>query len=271
MIQDASSIEPGSSFSTVRETHATARKNVPGGVHLRGLSRRFGERVVLDALDLDIAPGEFVAMLGRSGSGKTTLLRTLAGLDALDSGRLDAPARTSVVFQESRLMPWKRVWKNVVMGVSGPRGRDKAMRALGAVGLQRHADAWPHTLSGGEAQRVALARSLIREPELLLLDEPFSALDALTRAAMHRLVIDLWAQTRPAVLLVTHDIDEAILLADRIVVLDAGRISFSTRVDATRPREPGDSAHRTLRRHLLQLLSPEAVADTGAGQPIHAA
>jgi sulfonate transport system ATP-binding protein len=178
-----------------------------------------------------------------------------------------------VVFQESRLMPWKRVWKNVVMGVSGPRGRDKAMRALGAVGLQRHVDAWPHTLSGGEAQRVALARSLIREPELLLLDEPFSALDALTRAAMHRLVIDLWTQARPAVLLVTHDIDEAILLADRIVVLDAGRISFSTCVDATRPREPGDSAHRTLRRHLLQLLqllSPEAVADTGAGQPIHA-
>lgn len=229
-------------------------------VRLQGLTRRFGDRVVLDGLDLDIAPGEFVAMLGRSGSGKTTLLRTLAGLDVVDTGGMDAPSRTSVVFQEARLMPWKRVWKNVVMGVSGRDRRGRAAQALAAVGLAGHADAWPHTLSGGESQRVALARALTREPELLLLDEPFSALDALTRATMHQLVIGLWQQTRPSVLLVTHDIDEAILLADRIVVLDAGRIRFSARVEHPRPREAADPASRALRRQLLALLAPDATA-----------
>ncbi|KTC42389.1 sulfonate ABC transporter ATP-binding protein, partial [Pseudomonas sp. ABAC61] len=202
---------------------ATGRSST--AVQGRGITRRFAGQAVLDGLDLDIAPGEFVALLGSSGSGKTTLLRALAGLEPIDEGRLQVPAAMAAVFQEPRLMPWKRVWRNVALGVRGEQVRQRALAALEEVGLAHRLQAWPGTLSGGEAQRVALARALVREPQLLLLDEPFAALDALTRMRMHRLIIRLWRTHAPAVLLVTHDVDEALLLADRVLVLANGRIA----------------------------------------------
>jgi ABC-type lipoprotein export system ATPase subunit len=148
-------------------------------VKIRGLSRSFGGPMVLDNIDLSIAPGEFVALLGRSGSGKSTLLRVLAGLDEAPANALEIPQRRAVVFQEPRLMPWKSVIDNVALGVANARSNGKALQAIADVGLSHRVDAWPLTLSGGEAQRAALARALVREPELLLLDEPFAALDAL--------------------------------------------------------------------------------------------
>jgi len=198
-------------------------------VEVEGLTKKFGDRTVLSGLDLGIERGEFVALLGRSGSGKSTLLRVLAGLDDDVEGRAEVDGTVSVAFQQPRLLPWRKVWRNVVLGlrqdgVSKSRNRALADRALGEVRLTEHADDWPRTLSGGEAQRVSLARALVREPDLLLLDEPFGALDALTRIAMHRLVEDLWRRHQPAVLLVTHDVDEALLLADRVLVLAEGRI-----------------------------------------------
>jgi sulfonate transport system ATP-binding protein len=225
-------------------------------VRLRGFSRIFGENVILDALDLDIAPGEFVALLGRSGSGKTTLLRTLAGLDGNSGQDVTIPASRAVVFQDSRLLPWKRVWKNVGLGLGGQDVRVRAEAALGEVGLGHRLDAWPLTLSGGESQRAALARALVREPQLLLLDEPFAALDALTRLRMHELVLKLWQAHRPAVLLVTHDVDEAIALADRVLVLDEGRIIAEERIEAERGQRT--SAVRRLRSILLGHLGVEA-------------
>ena len=156
---------------------------------MRGLSRAFDGRPVLDGVDLDIAPGEFVAMLGVSGTGKSTLLRALAGLDREVTGELIVPGTVAVAFQEPRLLPWRRVLANVSLGLRVTDPDAVARRALEEVGLTGRAGAWPLTLSGGEAQRAALARALVREPSLLLLDEPFSALDALTRIAMHRLVL----------------------------------------------------------------------------------
>ena len=159
---------------------------------VRGLTRRFGGRVVLDDLDLDIGRGEFVAMIGRSGSGKSTLLRALAGLDRDVTGSLGVAGPVAVAFQEPRLVPWQRVLANVALGLRVPEPARAAAAALDEVGLTERAAAWPLTLSGGEAQRASLARALVRSPSLLLLDEPFSALDALTRITMHRLVLTLW-------------------------------------------------------------------------------
>ena len=193
-------------------------------VHVRALVKEFGERRVLDGLDLAVRKGEFVALLGRSGSGKSTLLRILSGLDGEITGESTVDGTVSVAFQQPRLLDWRKVWRNVVLGLKIADPRGTAERALAEVHLIDRADAWPQTLSGGEAQRVSLARALVREPDLLLLDEPFAALDALTRLAMHRLVRQLWTTHRPAVLLVTHDVDEALALADRILVLDSGRI-----------------------------------------------
>jgi sulfonate transport system ATP-binding protein len=221
----------------------------------RGLSRAFGDRRILDGLDLDIERGEFVALLGRSGSGKSTLLRALAGLDRDTTGELTVEGTVGVAFQEPRLLPWKRVIDNVALGLAGPRA--KAHEALEEVGLTALADAWPLTLSGGEAQRASLARALVREPGLLLLDEPFSALDALTRITMHRLVLDLWNRhsEHTSVLLVTHDVDEALILADRVLVLGQGRIAYESRVETGRPRQIADLIH--LRAELLEQLGVE--------------
>ncbi len=221
---------------------------------VRGLSRSFGDRAVLAGLDLDIAPGEFVALIGRSGSGKSTLLRALAGLDQEVTGQLYVEGPVSVAFQEPRLVPWKKVLANVALGLRLANPQAVARTALDEVGLAERASAWPATLSGGEAQRASLARALVREPRLLLLDEPFSALDALTRITMHRLVLRLWATHCPAVLLVTHDVDEALALADRVLVLGEGRIAHSSSITLPRPRDRDHPDLVALRLRLLTEL-----------------
>src|SRR5882757_362649 len=206
----------------------------------RDVRKTFGDNVVIDGLSLEIRAGEFVAMLGRSGSGKSTFLRALGALDGDFDGYVRVPERRAIVFQDPRLLPWQRVLNNVTIGLPATAAvRQQARVALGEVSLADKAKVWPRTLSGGEAQRVALARALIREPELMLLDEPFGALDALTRIRMHELVRELHRRHRPAVLLVTHDVDEALELADRVIVLRDGRLDeqlevrevFSDRLD----------------------------------------
>lgn len=225
------------------------------GARVRNLTRDFGGPTpVLDALDLDLRPGEFAALLGASGSGKTTLLRTLAGLDpAPPDATVDLPQPVAVAFQQPLLLPWKSVWRNVALGLGGG-AQARAEAALAEVGLSHRLHAWPATLSGGEAQRAALARALVREPGLLLLDEPFAALDALTRLRMHDLVLDLWSRHRPATLLVTHDVDEAVALADRVLVLHGGRIVLDRPNDAPRPRDRAAPEFAALRRMLLDAL-----------------
>jgi sulfonate transport system ATP-binding protein len=227
----------------------------------RGLGRAFDGRRIYADLDLDIRRNEFVALLGRSGTGKSTLLRALAGLDPDYEGSARVPTARAVVFQEPRLLPWRRVRANVLLGLPrDERHRALADAALGEVGLAGHANAWPITLSGGEAQRAALARALVREPDLLLLDEPFGALDALTRLKMHTLLRDLCRRHEPAVLLVTHDVDEAIVLADRVLVLDEGRFNTDVRVGVNHPRDRSDPAFVALREHLLVALGVDAHA-----------
>jgi sulfonate transport system ATP-binding protein len=235
-------------------TGPAAAVALPGqaAASVHGLTKRYGDRVVLDGLDLGIGSGEFVAMIGRSGSGKSTLLRALAGLDREVSGSLTVSGPVAVAFQEPRLVPWKRVLANVALGLRVPSPESVASDALAEVGLSERASAWPLTLSGGEAQRASLARALVRSPSLLLLDEPFSALDALTRISMHRLVLSLWERHKPAVLLVTHDVDEALSLADRVLVLGEGKIAHSASISLPRPRS---REHRELIALRLQLLT----------------
>jgi sulfonate transport system ATP-binding protein len=220
-------------------------------VVVSGLTRQYGERRVINGLDLTITRGEFVALLGESGCGKTTLLRALAGLDPVQSGRVDVPRRPAVVFQEHRLLPWETLGRNVSLGLPEKGARDRAARALAEVGLGERLDDWPYNLSGGQAQRVSLARALVQEPELLLLDEPFAALDALTRIRMQALVRQLVARHRPGVLLVTHDVDEALALADRALVMRSGRIAAEFHL-----RDKSDP--RVLRPELLRELGVDA-------------
>jgi sulfonate transport system ATP-binding protein len=234
-------------------------------VVVRGVSKSFGERSVLADLDLTIKQGQFVALLGASGSGKTTLLRVLLGLEATTTGDVFVPEARTTVFQEPRLVASMKVWRNVLIGQPRtPDSRKVAVAALSEVGLADHADVWPGTLSGGEAQRVALARALVRQPQLLLLDEPFAALDALTRLKMQALVADLCAQHRPGVLLVTHDVEEAVLLADRVLVLKQGRISLDVTIDLPRPRRIGGPAFDAYRDTFMGELG---VLDPGRALP----
>ncbi len=230
-------------------------------VTVSNLTRRFGDRVVLDSLSLQIPAGQFVALLGRSGSGKTTLLRALAGLDheTVGTGSIEVPDDRSVVFQDARLLPWQRVLENVLLGLAQPDAHARGTAALAEVGLAGRERAWPNELSGGEQQRVALARSLVREPRLLLADEPFGALDALTRIRMHDLLHILCAKHRPAVLLVTHDVDEAVLLADRVLVLTEGRIGVDQPIEISGPRSHRDPRFQEYRDLFLDALG--VVAD----------
>jgi len=235
-------------------------------VSIEGVTRRFGDTIALDNVDFSIDDGEFVALLGRSGSGKSTLLRLLAGLDAPDSGQLTVPRERMVVFQEPRLLPWKRAIENVALGLKGSQQLARARAAMVEVGLGHRFDAYPATMSGGEAQRAALARALVRDPKLLLLDEPFAALDALTRMRMQRLVEALWARHRLSVLMITHDVDEAILLADRALVIERGCLLTSVKIDLPRPREVGQPGFVSLRKRLLGAIGvADADADAAAG------
>jgi sulfonate transport system ATP-binding protein len=225
-------------------------------VRVYGLVREHGPRRVLDNIDLEIQAGEFVALLGQSGSGKSTLLRAIAELDyeVRGTGELRASKNRSVVFQDARLLPWARVIDNVILGVRAPGARALGEAALAEVGLAGRERAWPIELSGGEQQRVALARSLVRAPDLLLADEPFGALDFLTRLRMHELLRELCERHRPAVLLVTHDVDEAIQLADRVLVLVAGRIAVDQRIALPAPRSHHDRRFVEYRELLLDSL-----------------
>lgn len=233
------------------------------------LNRSFdGTHAVISDLSLSLRDGDFTVLLGPSGCGKSTLLRILAGLDREFTGDVLIPAERAVAFQQPRLFPWKRIWKNVVAGLRTKQPRDVALRALAEVGLTQHIDAWPKALSGGEAQRVSLARALVREPRLLLLDEPFSALDALTRITARRLVLDLWKRHGPAVLLVTHDVEEAILLADRVLVMRNGTIEHDITLRQERPRTIDDPDLVVVRRRLLGWLGVDADAAAKVGDTV---
>jgi sulfonate transport system ATP-binding protein len=235
----------------------------PGNPHVsvRSVDKRFGAKQVLSGLDLDVAEGEFVALVGRSGCGKSTLLRLIAGLDGAFSGTirvrghalkgLNTEAR--VMFQEARLLPWKTVEGNVALGLDAAR-RKEALAVLGQVGLADRAGDWPAVLSGGQSQRVALARALASRPDLLLLDEPLGSLDALTRIEMQELIQGLWLERRFTALLITHEVEEALVLADRVVVLEEGRIAFEAAVDLPRPRDRGTPEFAALKSGILRRI-----------------
>jgi len=228
-------------------------------VYIRDLARNFGDRPAIRGVDLEIAAGEFVALIGRSGSGKSTLIRALADLDhdVSGSGTLIVPKNFALVFQDARLLPWKRVLGNVIFGLSGPDAAARGLAALAEVELGDRARAWPYELSGGEQQRVALARAIAREPAFLLADEPFGALDALTRIRMHQLLRKISARHRPAMLMVTHDVDEAIELAERVLVLEQGRIIANIAISLPPDNRHLGDAFASYRTQLLGLLGVE--------------
>jgi sulfonate transport system ATP-binding protein len=224
---------------------------------LRHIDKWYGGHHVLVDVSIRIARGEIVALVGRSGSGKSTVLRVLVGLSNDHTGERLVDGAPALAFQEPRLFPWRDVRTNVRYGLtrsglSSKQARDRVERALADVGLTDRAEVWPLTLSGGQAQRVSLARALVAEPQLLLLDEPFGALDALTRLTMHRLLLDLWRQHGFGVLLVTHDVDEAIALADRVLVLEDGAIIHTLEITDPRPSPKDTGAHND--RYRAELL-----------------
>lgn len=233
------------------------------GLSIRRLSRHFGAKRVLDGVDLDIPAGQFVAVIGKSGCGKSTLLRLLAGLDtptsgtiAFDGARDDAAVR--IMFQEPRLLPWQRVLANVEVGVparlQGEERHARARARLAEVGLAERAGEWPAVLSGGQRQRVALARALASGPRVLALDEPLGALDALTRIEMQALVERIWREQGFTAVLVTHDVTEALALADRVILIDHGRIALDLDVPLPRPRRRGSAELAALEGQILSRL-----------------
>lgn len=236
----------------------TARLNPGTPLLLNNIHKRYGSNQVLNALDLHVPSGQFVAVVGRSGGGKSTLLRLLAGLERADDGELLAGTTplaslqddTRMMFQDARLLPWNTVIDNVGLGLKG-RCRDAALQALAAVGLENRAGEWPAALSGGQKQRVALARALIHRPGLLLLDEPLGALDALTRLEMQALIESLWLDQGFTVLLVTHDVSEAVMMADRVLLIEEGKIGLDLTVDIARPRRRGSSRLAELEETVL--------------------
>jgi sulfonate transport system ATP-binding protein len=232
-------------------------------LRLSGVGRDFGANTVLRSVDLQVPDGQFVAIIGRSGCGKSTLLRLLAHLDQPTRGRIslgtgEAAGGTRLMFQEPRLLPWARVMGNVEVGVSDvdlpASRRERALALLAEVGLAGRADDWPGVLSGGQRQRVALARALASRPQLLLLDEPLGALDALTRIEMQRLIERLWEDQGFTAILVTHDVSEALTLADRVILIDRGEIALDLRVDLPRPRRRDNSELGALEEQILSHL-----------------
>lgn len=245
-----------------QNTGQLTQQQQPPLVRISQLARSFNGREVLRNINLTLQPGEFVALLGRSGSGKSTLLKALAHLDhqVVGSGDLQVPENCAVAFQDSRLLPWLRLLDNIVLGEKSHDIRTRGLQALAEVGLGGRENDWPNTLSGGEQQRAALARCLVRRPALLLADEPFGALDALTRLNMQSLLRDLCLQHQPAVLLVTHDVDEAISLSQRVIVLENGEIALEQPIAPDIANRP-DIAQR-YRQRLLKALGVESGANT---------
>jgi sulfonate transport system ATP-binding protein len=252
-------------------------------VSLRAVGRTFpapggGDKVVLRDVDLDIRPGEIIALLGPSGCGKSTLLRLIGGLDAADAGELtidgspvaDVDQRSAVAFQEPRLLPWRSIERNVALGLprgtAAAEGRERVGELLGLVQLSHATTLRPRQVSGGMAQRTSLARALARNPGVLLLDEPFGALDALTRLTMQDLLLDIHASEPATIVLVTHDVDEALTLADRIVLLgedparpgEGSSIRSILEVGKPRPRDRADAALALLRADLLERLGVDS-------------
>jgi sulfonate transport system ATP-binding protein len=240
---------------------------------IRGLRKSFADHQVLRGIDLHIPAGQFVAIVGRSGCGKSTLLRLIAGLETIDSGTisLGGPAKPEdvrVMFQEPRLLPWARVLSNVEVGLgrdrTSPDAKARAGRALAEVGLADKRAQWPSVLSGGQKQRVALARALVGGPRVLAFDEPLGALDALTRISMQRLLERVWREQGFTAILVTHDVSEAVALADRILVIEDGRIAHDVAVDIARPRRRGAADLAALEgsilRHLLRSADEASTA-----------
>ena len=230
-------------------------------VRISQVAKRFGVHSVLTEVNLDIRPGEFVAIVGHSGCGKSTLLRLISGLDAPSAGSIHLAGRpvpkqspeTRIVFQDSRLLPWRRVLDNVGIGRRG-EWKPAALEALEQVGLATRAGDWPSVLSGGQRQRVALARALVSRPKLLLLDEPLGALDALTRLDMQHLIEHVWRRQGFTAILVTHDVGEAVALADRVVVLERGVASMIRTIEQCRPRVRGDASLGEIEGQILARL-----------------
>lgn len=230
-------------------------------VVLSSVGKRFGERQVLRSVDLTVGFGEFLAIVGRSGCGKSTLLRLIAGLESLDDGQIRVEGTEAagyrsgarMMFQDARLLPWLKVMDNVAIGLPKSE-RSAAASALDAVGLADRAGEWPAILSGGQKQRVALARALASNPRLLLLDEPLGALDALTRLEMQRLIERLWRDQAFTAILVTHDVEEAVSLADRIVVLEEGRIVEIFENALPRPRSRAAAGFGRIEEQVLARL-----------------
>jgi sulfonate transport system ATP-binding protein len=242
---------------------SSQRSPAPGtSIIVRGLAKNFGATCVLRDLDLQASAGQFLAIVGRSGCGKSTLLRLVAGLGTPDAGQIsfgawhpaEAPQTARLMFQEPRLLPWATVIANVEVGLGATGKRDRALAALASVGLADRAGEWPSILSGGQKQRVALARALVSRPRLLALDEPLGALDALTRIEMQQLLEVVWQRERFTAILVTHDVAEAVMLADRILVLEGGKIALNVNVDLPRPRHRGLSAAAELEERILRHL-----------------
>jgi len=244
----------------------TARLTQGTPLLLNGVTKRYGDKTILNALDLHIPAGQFVAVVGRSGGGKSTLLRLLAGLEAPNGGEILAGTTplaniqddTRMMLQDARLLPWKTVMDNVGLGLKG-HWREEARQALAAVGLEDRAGDWPTALSGGQKQRVALARALIHRPGLLLLDEPLGALDALTRIEMQDLIASLWQEHGFTVLLVTHDVSEAVAMADRVLLIEEGKIGLDLTVDIPRPRRVGSARLAELEAEVLERVMRRGV------------
>ncbi|MFB2646340.1 ATP-binding cassette domain-containing protein [Raphidiopsis sp. BLCC-F218] len=237
-------------------------------LNLEGLSKSFGTKKVLKNVDLEVRPGEFVAIVGRSGCGKSTMLRLIAGLEETTDGsvllnnkhteqRINPSIR--MMFQDARLLPWQRVLTNVELGLLGSNSqvytKQTALQILREVGLEDRSHEWPSVLSGGQRQRVALARALASKPSLLLLDEPLGALDALTRIEMQQLIERLWQEQGFTALLITHDVEEAVVLADRVVLIENGSIALDEKISLLRPRTRGDAEFaRTVEKILNRVM-----------------
>ncbi|MEK7882474.1 MULTISPECIES: ATP-binding cassette domain-containing protein [Methyloversatilis] len=256
-------------FSPEENSEVSAAERVINGaaVTLRGIGKAFGDRQVLHGIDLDIRPGEFVAIVGRSGCGKSTLLRLLAGLDQASEGELSIDGSADdvrIMFQEARLLPWKRVLDNVSLGLT-PAFRRRAREVLARVGLADRERDWPSQLSGGQRQRIALSRALVHSPRLLLLDEPLGALDALTRIEMQQLIESLWLEQGFTAILVTHDVQEAVALADRVLLIEDGAIALDLDVRLARPRERASNGFSAYEARILsRVLSAPPIESSAA-------